>query len=583
MKRLARPLLAALFAAGAVKAAPVPTMTQHVPASVADGSALRVGAPPATQTLELSISLPLRDEPGLRALIHDLYDPGSQSFRHYLSVAEFTARFGPTAADYETLLNFAAAHHLRARQSAANRRLLDVQAGVGDVESAFHIRLGLYRKRGETRTFLAPDREPTADLAVPILHITGLDDEIPPQSHLVRDRGGTPRRSAGTGSGPEGNFIGSDIRAAYYGGTALTGAGQSVGLLEYRGYEIADVQNYFTQVNQPLTVPIVGVSLNGSNLNCKGHCDDGEQALDIEEAISMAPGLAELVVYVGHNDVSILNQMAVDDTSRQLSSSWGWKADPATLDPIFEEFAAQGQTFVDATGDDGYHLLRDAVWPGDDQNVTGVGGTDLTTAGPGGAWSREVGWRYSGGGPSPDGILIPAYQTPFITHANNGSRKLRNVPDIAGDADTDNYSCYDGGCSTGNGGTSYAAPLWAGFIALVNQQAAASGKHPVGFLNPIIYTIGDEWNYKRVFHDEKAGENGRYVAARGFDLVTGFGSPAGQPLIDALVRGNERGDTHHFRGDPAHILKVVSVPHSDAPGHGTRMNADGASRLADGG
>jgi subtilase family serine protease len=530
-------IIAALLAAGAARAAPIATMTAHVPASVANGSALLVGAPAAAQSLELSISLPQRDEAGLRALLADLYDPASPSFRRYLSVAEFTARFGPSAADYKALVNFAAAHNLHARQYAANRRLLDVQASVGDVESAFHVRLGLYRMRGDTRTFFAPDREPTIDMTVPILHISGLDNEIPPQSHLIRGQGAPAMQGPGTGSGPDGNFIGSDIRAAYYGGTALTGAGQSVGLLEYAGYNIADVQNYFTQVNQPFAVPIVGVSLNGANLNCKGKCDDGEQALDIEEAISMAPGLAQLVVYVGHNDVSILNQMAIDNTSKQLSSSWGWKADAATLDPIFEEFAAQGQTFVDATGDDGYHLLRDAVWPGDDQYVTGVGGTDLTTTGPGGAWSREIGWHFSGGGPSPDGITIPSYQVPFITPNNDGSKKLRNVPDVAGDAKTDNYSCYDGGCSTGNGGTSYAAPLWAGFMALVNQQASMSGGHPVGFLNPTVYTIGDKWNYNKVFHDERAGNNGRYIAIRGFDLVTGFGSPAGQTLIDALIRG----------------------------------------------
>ena len=536
MKRLT--LIAVLLAAGVVKAAPVRTMTQHVPESVADGSALRVGAPVATQPLELSISLPLRDEPGLRALLADLYDPVSPSFRRYLSVADFTARFGPSAADYQKLLNFAAAHDLHARQPAANRRLLDVQASVGDVERAFHIRLGLYRMRGETRTFVAPDREPTADVALPILHISGLDNEIPPQPHLVRGQSEGVPQGAGTGSGPGGDFIGSDIRAAYYGGAALTGAGQSVGLFEYAGYNIDDVQKYFSQVNQPLNVPIVGVSVNGADLRCKGNCDDGEQALDIEEAISMAPGLAQLVFYVGHNDVSILNQMAVDDTSKQLSSSWGWNADAATLDPIFEEFAAQGQTFVDATGDDGYHLLRDAVWPGDDQYVTGVGGTDLTTAGPGGAWSREVSWRYSGGGPSPDSIPIPSYQVPFITPDNNGSRKLRNVPDIAGDANTDNYSCYDGGCYTGNGGTSYAAPLWAGFIALVNQQAAMLDEHPVGFLNPTVYAIGDKWNYRHVFHDERVGDNGRYIAGRGFDLVTRL-RQSRRPAPDRRTRSRE--------------------------------------------
>jgi subtilase family serine protease len=533
MKRLA--LIAALLTAGAAQAAPLAALTSHVPASVANRSALLVGRPAPAHMLELSISLPLRNEPDLRALLRTLYDPASPSFRHYLSVDEFTARFGPRQADYSALLAFAAAHNLHARNNAANRRVLDVQGSVADIEAAFGVKIGLYMNPGETRRFFAPDREPAADLAMPILHISGLDDEILPTPHMIR-AAATPGHG-GTGSGPSGNFIGSDIRAAYYGGTALTGAGQSVGLLEYAGYNIADVQNYFTQVNQPFAVPVVGVSLNGAKLGCTGKCDDGEQALDMEEAVSMAPGLSQLVVYVGHSDVSMLNQMAIDNTCKQLSSSWGWKADAATLDPIFEEFAAQGQSFVDATGDDGYHLLADGVWPADDQYVTAVGGTDLVTAGPGGAWMAEFGWHYSGGGPSPDHIAIPAYQVPFITPNNNGSKKLRNVPDIAGDANTDNYSCYDGGCSTGNGGTSYAAPLWAGFIALANQQAALLHRHPVGFLNPTVYAIGGTAHYRKIFHDEKFGNNGRYIAGPGFDLVTGFGSPTGQPLLDALIRG----------------------------------------------
>jgi subtilase family serine protease len=97
--------------------------------------------------------------------------------------------------------------------------------------------------------------------------------------------------------------------------------------------------------------------------------------------------------------------------------------------------------------------------------------------------------------------------------------------------------CYDGGCYGGYGGASYAAPLWAGFIALVNQEAATSGKPTVGFLNPTVYTMADKWHYRKNFHDEKVGFNGLYSATRGFDLATGFGSPTGQPLIDALVRG----------------------------------------------
>lgn len=517
-----------------VAAAPRPTLTSHVPDAVASRAAPLAGAPAPASRLQLAISLPLRDEAALRAFVSDVSDPASPSYRHYLSVAQFTARFGPSAADYAALVRFAAANHLRPHALAANRLVLDVDATVADVERALHVKIGLYRDPTQGRLFFAPDREPTLDLAVPVLHISGLDDAVLPVSHLVR--GAAPADASGpTGSGPAGNFIGSDVRAAYYGGSALNGAGQSVGLFEYAGYNLADVALYFKTVGQSEQVPIVGISVNGANLNCSGKCDDSEQVLDIEEAISMAPGLKEVAVYVGHNDASILNQMASDDTSKQLSCSWGWRADPIVLDPILEEFAAQGQTFLVATGDDGYRLAKGVVWPADDQLATAVGGTDLRTTGPGGTWLDEIGWRYSGGGPSPDGIPIPSYQVPFVTQQNGGSSTLRNVPDIAGDANTDNFSCYDGTCSIGNGGTSYAAPLWAGYIALANQLAAAAGKPVVGFLNPTVYAIGATAKYHAVFHDQRKGYNGRYYAEPGFDLVTGFGSPLGPALIKKLA------------------------------------------------
>jgi kumamolisin len=257
----------------------------------------------------------------------------------------------------------------------------------------------------------------------------------------------------------------------------------------------------------------------------------------MQEALSMAPGLRQLVVYVGKHNVSIFNQMASDDTSAQLSCSWGFKPNEAELDPIFEEYAAQGQSMLIATGDDGYKLLKGVVWPADDALVTAVGGTDLKTSGPGGPRLAETGWRFSGGGPSPDGIAIPAYQTPFVTAENGGSTTLRNVPDIAADGNTDNFSCYDGTCSTGNGGTSYAAPLWAGFIALANQSAAASGAGRIGFLNPVVYGIGPRRDDAKAFYDETSGFNGEFYAGRGFDLVTGFGSPSSDATIEHLVRG----------------------------------------------
>ena len=344
--------------------------------------------------------------------------------------------------------------------------IVDVTGPVANIEGAFHVTMGVYQHPTEGRTFYAADREPRPDLPFPLWHITGLDNfSIPQPASLRKD---PDAKYQPTGSGPDGNFIGSDIRAAYYNGTALSGNGQSVGLFEFAGYETHDVENYFDSVGQPLNVPIVGVSTDGSSLNCRGNCDDTEQVLDIEQAISMAPGMSQVRVYVSDNsDVDIFNQMATDNISQSLSCSWGWEpADSASDDPIFKEFAAQGQNLFVASGDSSaYRKKSIGVYPADDAYVTSVGGTDLTTAGAGGPWLSETAWAHSGGGISPDRIAIPVYQTTpgVITKANKGSKIYRNSPDVAAEANADNYICYDGTCGGGWGGTSFAAPRWAGY------------------------------------------------------------------------------------------------------------------------
>ncbi|MGB2603032.1 MAG: protease pro-enzyme activation domain-containing protein [Candidatus Sulfotelmatobacter sp.] len=529
-----------LFAAAGAQAEERPTLTTHVPEAVARGVAPLVGYLPSTQRLSLAISLPLRNEADLDELLEQLYDPQSPSFHHYLSVQDFTSRFGPTESDYAAVLRFAENNGLAVIDTAANHMVLDVEGSAANIENAFHVSMNVYQHPTEARTFYAPDREPTPDLDVPLLHISGLDNFTLPRAKNVRSSGdNTQAQDAGkaTGSGPGGQFIGSDMRAAYYGGT-LKGAGQSVGLFEFAGYEISDVNLYFKNVKQTLKVPVKGVSLNGVSLNCPpSSCDDSEQVLDIEMAISMAPALKQVIVYVGSSDVSIFNRMAADNTSKQLSCSWGWSDDETSLDPIFKEMAMQGQTVFVATGDNGSSTPADVVWPADDPYITAVGGTDLTTTGPGGAWKSETGWNGSAGMPSKNKVPIPSYQklAGVIDPLNRGSKNYRNIPDVAAEANTNQYSCYDGGCSGGNGGTSYAAPQWAGLTAMANQQSIAGGGKALGFLNPAIYDIGVGTSYHKDFHDITSGSNGRYSAVTGYDLVTGWGSPDGPNLIDALV------------------------------------------------
>jgi len=536
---LCRPVAASaamllLFAMGAYSA-PRPTLTSHVPVAVSSGQASRVGDLAPDQHITLAISLPLRNESDLDILLQNLYNPASAVYGRYLSVEEFAGQFGPTIDDHDAVVRFAAANGLAVTATRPNRLVIDVAGPVANIEKALHVVMGEYRHPTENRTFYAPDREPTLDLAVPVLHISGLDNFTLRRPKITRS---TPDGSETTGSGPHGQFIGSDMRAAYYGSGPLAGTGQSVGLFEFAGYEISDVQLFFQNVNEPLNVPVVGVSVNGAPLGCAPPgCDDSEQALDIEMTISMAPGLSQVVVYVGNNDPSIFARMASDNTSKQLSCSWGWKDNESTLDPIFKEFVAQGQSLFVATGDNGSQTPGDTVWPADDPYVTAVGGTDLVTNGPGGSWASETGWSGSAGMPSKNNIPIPPYQLlpGVINSSNHGSTTLRNIPDVAAEANTNQYSCYDGFCSGGNGGTSYAAPQWAGFTALTNQQALLDGEPVVGFLNPALYRIGLASVYHTDFHDITSGSNGKYSAVPNFDLVTGWGSFDGPNLLLTLT------------------------------------------------
>ena len=284
---------------------------------------------------------------------------------------------------------------------------------------------------------------------------------------------------------------------------------------------------------------------------CGDH--EPEVALDIEEAISMAPGLSQVLVYVAvSNDADIFNRMATDNIAKSLSCSWGWEpADPTSDDPIFKEFAAQGQSLFVASGDNGAYSPTPPgsngpyVYPAEDAYVTSVGGTDLTTTGPGGAWVLETANSDSGGGISPDDIPIPTWQqTMGVITAKGGSTIYRNIPDVAAEANTDNYICYSGNgggdgsgqhCDSNWGGTSFAAPRWAGYIALVNQQFVANTGSTVGFINPAIYTTGLGSSYGTDLHDITSGSNGTDSAVTGYDLVTGWGSPNARGSLTVTI------------------------------------------------
>ena len=341
------------------------------------------------------------------------------------------------------------------------------------------------------------------------------------------------------------------MRAAYYGGTTLTGAGQTLGLFELIGTDLTDLDTYYTNVGQTNTVPITLTSVDTQTTTCTdnsagGFCDDTEQTLDMTQALGMAPGLAGLTMWIGTggksgqtvDDEGILNAMASSKPlNGTLSCSWAWKpTDNTTDDPIFQEFAAQGQNFFTASGDSGKWVSGGFVWPADDPYVVSVGGTDLDTASAGGPWASETAWVDGGGGISTNKFAIPSWQVAAAASCAKCSQTYRNGPDVSANANFSFYVCADQTKCTANdyGGTSFATPMWAAYVALANEQAASQGQASLGFINPALYDILAGSSYDTDFHDILTGGNS-YGATVGYDLASGIGSPNGDNLINALV------------------------------------------------
>jgi subtilase family serine protease len=527
-------------------------MTRHTRDEVTSRVAPLVGHMSATQNLRIVLVLQHRNQSELDQFLRDAYDPSTPSYRHFLSVEQFAEKFGPSRDDYEAVKSWARQNGLRINSTSRNRMILPVTGSVQDIEKALHVTLGVYQHPTENRTFFAPDREPAPEMSVRLWSIGGLDNFSTPVSMVSRRDPNTVDSdsiiaSATTGSCPSKSFCGSDMRAAYYGGT-LTGAGQSVGIFEFIGTDLADLTTYYTNVGQTNNVPVTLLSVDGQSTSClaSAGCDDTEQTLDMTQALGMAPGLSSLVMYIGKgglsgqtlDDPGILNAMATaSPLNAQLSCSWLWRPpDPSTDEPFFQQFAAQGQNFFVAAGDAAKWSKSGFVWPADDPFITSVGGTDLTTASAGGPWASETAWSSSGGGITPNSFAIPSWQVAAAASCTSCSQTLRNGPDIAANANYTFYVCADQTSCTANlyGGTSFAAPMWAGFLALVNQQAVANGQPPLGFVNPALYAILGGSSYATDFHDITSGSNG-FQATVGYDLVTGIGSPNGQALVNSLA------------------------------------------------
>ena len=447
--------------------------------------------------------------------------------------------------------------------SSLSRRTLVLKGPASRMERAFGVTLHTYQHLKRNTHFHCY----SGALSIPAEHaerieaVLGLDTRPIATSHLRR-RANAEAQPAGSivhANASAASFTPLEVAALYGFPKNLSGAGQTIGILELGGgYEASDISTYFKGLG--LTPPtVVAVSVDGGTNVPGGDPSgaDGEVALDIQVAGAIAPGARIAVYFSPNTDQGFIDTIttAVHDTTNKpsvLSISWGgpesgWSAASRTaLDNACQSAAALGVTITVASGDNGSTdggTGNNVDFPAASPHVLACGGTRLE--GSSANIASEVVWNdQPSGGATGGGVstvfALPSWQASAGVPKASAGAGGRGVPDVAGDASpSSGYGVLIDGQQEVVGGTSAVAPLWAALIALVNQQRSAAGQGPAGFVNPQLYASPSS------LRDITSGSNGSFQAGTGWDACTGLGSPKGAAVLAALGAGGAAagGDT----------------------------------------
>ena len=571
-------------------AAPPPKRVGHGPAL--PRGAARIGALAAATRINVDVMLAPSDATALANYAANVSSPGNSLYHHYLTVSQFAAMFGPTAAAVSTVDASLRAEGLTPGPLSANHLTVPVTATASQLGKAFSIGFNRYRLSGGRVAYVNTEAPLLQGAAAQYVSgVVGLDTLAVPQpiapAKATSRAAATESPQVVTG-GPQPCVTATDVASTYgvytadqiasgYNFSSLyqagdEGASVTVALVEFEPNLTSDISAYQTCYGTSATVNYIeedGGAGSGAG--------SGEAAFDIEDIIGLAPK-ATIDVYQAQGTAAGLidEYTAIADSGAQvISTSWGncESAIGSTLlseeNTIFEQAATEGKSIFAAAGDSG---STDCVGssalsvddPGSQPYVTSVGGTSLTSISPltQTVWNDSLIENGAGGGGVSSFHTMPSYQSSapaalnVINTNSSGSpcgagsgSYCREVPDVSASADPQyGYVLYYSGGWTVYGGTSLAAPLWAAFTALTDASSACSGA--IGFANPVLYQAAAT-NYAADFSDITSGGNdytpagyggGLYPAGTGYDMASGLGSPDGATLAKALC--NKGGATN---------------------------------------
>jgi subtilase family serine protease len=554
-------------------------------------------------------------EADLDALIAAQQNPASPLFHQWLNPDQFAARFGMSDADLEQVKSWLERQGFVVDSVARSKNMIRFSGTTGQVEQAFSTQMHYYKADGVQHFAASTELSIPAALAGVVLAVRNLNDFRPQPMYL---RGKSVRAKPSYTFESQGTqyvlFAPGDIQKVYdfpTSGSGYTGTGQSIAIMGQSAIDTSDIENFQSAASLATNLP-TQVLVPGTGTSTVYSGDEGESHIDLEWSGATAPGAKIFFVYTGNsaNNNGVLDSLAYaidEQIGNIISLSYG-SCEPSNTksyidadESILKQAAADGQTIVAASGDQGstacnsstYSSLGTSVeralavnYPASSAYVTGVGGTEITSADdqvgtywtsvansstinlesatqwiPEIAWndnSSQYGLSASGGGPS-EFVARPSWQAGTIGGATIPSGSYRLVPDIAlysspnypgylyCTSDQTDWSSGQGStCSGGNfygtdgsftvaGGTSFAAPIFAGMVAIINQKEQYTDGQ--GLINPTLYSMAaDSATYLSAFHDVTSGNNdctagssycsstAGFSAGPGYDEVTGLGS-----------------------------------------------------------
>ena len=650
----------------------------------------RLAAATKLEGMTLYFSRTKQQQADLQRLIAAQQDPSSGQYHKWLTPEQFAARYGVADVDIAKVQSWLEQQGFAVDSVARSKTFLRFSGTAGQAESAFATEIHTYSI--PSATGIEKHFAPSKPLSVPaamasvVGSIHDLDD-FKPKPHYVKNRiaRAKPHYTYSDNSAvyfaPGDIAVVYDINPAYSAGN--TGVGQSITIVGQSAILTSDIEAFQTAAGLAVKDPsIVLVPNSGTSATVGG--DETESDLDLEWSGAIAKGATINFVYTGNsqnsNGVWDSITYAIDNKlGTIISSSYGsCEAELAgfTLETSFEQAAAQGQTVISASGDDGstdcftgqtggdnptttVQQTNSVDYPSSSPYVTGVGGTEISQASskyetPGdGYWASangssdiltsalqyipEQSWNEdqsncgvpdclaAGGGGASTLFSKPTWQAGVPGIPSDGKR---DVPDIALNAaiynpgylfcssdtaawDTSDFPPQQSSCTSGffdsssgdptvAGGTSFAAPIFAGMVAIINQQQNyAAGE---GLINPTLYSLAsDATTYASAFHDITSGNNScpsgteecstsvtGFTAGTGYDQVTGLGSldlgnlvgawPASTSTLIATTTTIAASNTAPVVGaNVTFAVAVASASGSTVPSGTVSINVDGTA------